>query len=536
MSELPTGTVTFLFTDIQGSTNLARALGERWEGVLDAHHGILRAAIERHDGLVIRTEGDAFFAVFSSAVDAVAATAAAQRGLAGHEWPPDGAVRVRMGLHTGEGRLDRQGEYIGLDVHRAARVAAAGHGGQVLLSNATRAVVSGRTPDDISLRDLGPHRLKDFDEPEPIYQVEIEGLPADFPPLKTLDIPTNLPAELTSFVGRDRELAEVTRLLDDGRLVTLVGPGGTGKTRLALRVGSEVVDRFPDGVFFVELASIIDPELVPSVIAAAVGTGEHGPRPVMDVLASELRVRTSLLLLDNFEQIVQAAPVVSTLLGAAPNVRFVVTSRSALRVQGERVFPVPPLEIRNGHGSGVDLLRSEAIALFADRAAAVDPSFRVDEDNASVVAEICRRLDGLPLAIELAASRLRLLAPAALLERLDRALPLLASRSRDLPERQRTLRGAIEWSHDLLTPSLQTLFRRICVFAGGFTIEAAGAVGDPDGELDEDVLDALEGLYDTSLVRRVPKVDEVRFDTLQTVREFGLERLEASGEAPAVQR
>jgi len=537
LPELPTGTVTFLFTDIEGSTNLARTLGERWPSVLAQHHDILRRAIREHDGVDIRTEGDAFFAVFASAADAVAAAADAQRGVAAHEWPADGPIRVRMGMHTGEGRMS-EGEYFGLDVHRAARIAAAGHGGQVLLSDATRSLVAGALPAGVAVADLGRHRLKDFEEPASIHQLVIESLPTDFPSLKTLEVPTNLPVELTTFVGRERELRGVAQLLEQARLVTLTGPGGTGKTRLALRTAADVLERFPDGVFFVELDSVTEPDLVPGVIAAALGTGEKGPRPLMEILSMQLRDRIALLVVDNFEQVLEAAPVIGALLAAGPGVRFVVTSRGPLRIQGEREFPVPPLPLPDATEAPEpdDLTRFEAVALFVDRATAVDPSFRLDAANAAAVAELCRRLDGLPLAIELAASRLRLLTPAAVLERLDHALSVLASRSRDLPARQRTLRAAIAWSHDLLPPELQVLFRRLCVFAGGFTIEAAETVCDPTGELATDVLEGLETLLDGSLIRRPPGSEDVRFDTLQTVREFGIERLQDEGEAPDVRR
>ncbi len=494
MTELPTGTITFLFTDIEGSTNLARTLGDRWPGVLEQHHDILRTAIREAGGIVIRTEGDAFFAVLASAVDAIAACAEAQRRLAAHRWPDEGPVRVRMGMHTGEGRLGSDQEYVGLDVHRAARIAAAGHGGQVLISEATEALVGDKRPDGVSIRDLGPHRLKDFDEPQRILQLVIEGLSSEFPPIRTLEIPTNLPVRLTSFVGRDGEVAQVAGLLESARLVTLTGPGGTGKTRLAVEAASGVLDRFPDGVFFVDLAPITDPALVPSAVLTAVGPrGGAGPLSELERLQIELRDREILLVLDNFEQVIDAAPAVGAILAAAQRIRVLATSRSPLRLEGEREIPVAPLDLPGAAAPlpPRDLYRFEAVALFAERATAVDPGFAIDEDNAAVIVEICRRLDGLPLAIELAASRLRVLSPAAMLERLDRGLPLLSGGPRDRPGRQRTLRDAIDWSYRLLPPAVASLFQLLCVFAGGFTIPAAESICGPDGALEVGVLEGI---------------------------------------------
>jgi predicted ATPase/class 3 adenylate cyclase len=540
MTELPTGTVTFLFTDIEGSTNLARTLGDRWQGVLEQHHGILRMAIREAGGIVIRTEGDAFFAVLALAVDAIAACAEAQRRLAIYRWPDEGPVRVRMGMHTGEGRLGSDQEYVGLDVHRAARISAAGHGGQVLISEATRALVGDKLPDGVTLRDLGAHRLNDFDEPQHIHQLVIEELPSDFPAIRSLEIPSNLPVRLTTFVGRERERALVTELLDSSRLVTLTGPGGTGKTRLAVEAASGVLDRFPDGVFFVDLAPITDPALVPSAILTAVGPrGGAGPLSELERLQIELRDRETLLVLDNFEQVIEAASAVGVILVSAPRIRVLATSRSPLRLEGEREIPVAPLDLP-GAGEPIspgDLHRFEAIALFAERATAIDPGFTIDQGNAAAIVEICRRLDGLPLAIELAASRLRVLSPAAMLERLDRALPLLSGGPRDRPDRQRTLRDAIDWSYRLLPPAVASLFRRLCVFAGGFTIAAAESICGPDGALEVGVLEGIEGLVDASLVRRAEAMGGAdRFEMLQTIRGYGLEQLERGGEAAEVQR
>jgi predicted ATPase/class 3 adenylate cyclase len=538
MAQLPTGTVTFLFTDIEGSTRLLQELGPDYSPVQTDHMQIMRDAITAGGGVEIRTEGDAFFAVFSSATGAVAAAVQAQRGMNDHGWSHGRPLRVRMGMHTGEGILGGD-DYLGIDVNRAARIAAAGHGGQVLLSESTRAVVIDDLPNGVSVRDLGAHRLKDFREATRLHNLVIDGLPADFPPLKTLETPSNLPSELTSFVGRERELEAVESLLGSTRLLTLTGPGGSGKTRLALRVASDVLNLFPDGVFFVELASISEPDLVPSAIASALRKGEEGARSVLETLVIELRNQRSLLVLDNFEQVIEASPAIGTLMGGTSQVRVLVTSRSPLRIHGEQVFPVPPLELPDPARPPrpEELTRFEALTLFVERAMAIDPGFALSEENSRAIAEICRRLDGLPLAIELAASRLRLLSPSAMLERLDRALPLLTGKARDLPARQRTLRGAIDWSYDLLAPEIAALFRRICVFAGGFTIAAAERVSAPQGELGVDTLEGLDALLDTSLVRRRSELAvHDRFETLQTIREYGLERLGEGDEAAAVRR
>ena len=538
MAKLPTGTVTFLFTDIEGSTRLLQELGPDYSPVQTDHMQIMRDAISAGGGVEIRTEGDAFFAVFSSVKGAVAVAVQAQRAINDHDWSHGRPLRVRMGLHTGEGILGGD-DYLGIDVNRAARIAAAGHGGQVLLSESTRAVVINDLPNGVSIRELGAHRLKDFPDATRLYDLMVDGLLADFPPLMSLETPSNLPSELTSFVGRERELEAVESLLGSTRLLTLTGPGGSGKTRLAVRVASDVLDRFPDGVFFVELASITDAELVPSAIASALRKREEGARSVSETLMIELRNQNSLLVLDNFEQVIEASPWIGKLVGAASLIRVLVTSRSPLRIQGEQEFSVPPLALPDpAQAPGPEeLTRFEALSLFVERASAIDPRFALSEGNGQAIAEICRRLDGLPLAIELAASRLRLLSPSALLERLDRALPLLTGAGRDVPARQRTLRGAIDWSYDLLTAETAALFRRICVFAGGFTIAAAERVGAAEGEPGMDTLEGLDALLDASLIRRrwelaVPD----RFETLRTIREYGLELLEESDEADAVRR
>jgi predicted ATPase len=356
-----------------------------------------------------------------------------------------------MGMHTGEGHLGGD-SYVGLDVHRAARIAAAGHGGQILLSAASRALVEMTLPNDCSLRDLGTHRLKDLDEPEHLAQLVVGGLEQAFPAIRTLEVPSNLPVEVTSFIGRGREVDEASELLATTRLLTLTGPGGTGKTRLAVRIASGLRPAYVDGVFFVDLAPLTDPELVGPTVARTLGLSEHSQRPIVDLLKEHLAVRHVLLILDNFEHLLAGAQVIPDLLAAAPRLKVLVTSRSTLHLYGEQEYAVPPLASPHSRAPA-DLDRMsqyEAVALFIDRAHAVKPAFRMTNENAAAVAEICHRLDGLPLAIELTASRLRLLEPGEMLARLEQRLPLLTTGARDLPERQRTLRGAIEWSHGLL--------------------------------------------------------------------------------------
>jgi class 3 adenylate cyclase len=461
------GTVTLLFSDIEGSTRLLRRSGEAYPELLERHRTLLREAFERHGGRVLGAEGDEFFVAFESAAAAAAAAADGQRALAGHDWPDGDAIRVRMGLHTGEPRLV-DGGYVGLDVHHAARVMAAGHGGQVLVSHATRSLLG-----DVELRDLGEHLLKDLAGPQRLYQLELDGLPGDFPPLNTLDNRfTSLPAVPNAFVGRERELAEAGELLarDDVRLLTLIGPGGTGKTRLALQVASGLVDELPGGAAFVSLTPVRDWELVMPAIAQALGLREQPEESALETLAEYLRDKRLLLVLDNFEQVADAAPLLAELLAAAPGLKMLVTSRSTLRLSGEHEFPVPPLPVppagaaRDAGTAG----QYASVRLFTERAQAVAPGFRLTGQNVGAVAEICRRLDGLPLAIELAAARVRLLPPQALLARLGDPMGVLTGGPRDVPERQRTLQKTLDWSFSLLSPGEQALFACLGVFAGTF--------------------------------------------------------------------
>ena len=478
MAVLPQGTVTFLFTDVEWSTRLLQELGARYADVLADHRRALRETFVRYGGVEVDTQGDAFFVAFAKASDALAAAASGRDALAG------GQIRVRMGLHTGEPVVTPEG-YVGIDVHRAARIAASGHGGQILVSQSTRDLVGGD-----GLRDLGDHRLKDLTAQERIYQLG-EG---EFPPLKTLNA-TNLPAAASALVGRGRELEEVQALLRDGvRTVTLTGAGGSGKTRLGLQVAAELVDDFQGGVFFVPLAGIGRADLVEGTIASTLGLRA----------LDELNDRRTLLLIDNFEHVLDAAPAIASMLTATPNTKVLVTSRTPLRIAGEREYPVEPLPV------------DDAVALLTERARAVRPDFVPDE----ATTEICRRLDGLPLALELAASRLRSLDSRSLLQRLEKRLPVLTSGRRDVPERQRTLRATIEWSYDLLSPALQGVFARLAVFAGTFSLEAAEAVAGAS-------LDDLDALVEASLLKPV-RGDH--FLQLETIHEYAVALLDASSE------
>jgi predicted ATPase/class 3 adenylate cyclase len=538
MRELPTGTVTFLFTDIEGSTRLLEELGEGFRVLQDDHAMILRSAIAHGDGVEVRTEGDSFFAVFRTPGGAVRAAVHAQRSLAEHGWPHERAVRVRMGVHVGEGV--RGGEdYLGLDVNRAARIAATGWGGQVVMSDAVRGLVEHDLPEGVAVRSLGMHRLKDLAHPEHLFDLVIAGLPSEFPPIRSLEAPIDLPEQLTSFVGRRAEIGTVRQLLAANRLLTLTGPGGTGKTRLAVHVAAQVAPEFPDGVFFVDLSQVSDGGLVVPTVAASLGLREEGwERPVQEVLENHLSQRHLLLVLDNFEQVLDAADDVARLLAVSRRSKIIVTSRAVLRLRGEQTLSVQPLPVPETGSSGSldDLSRNEAVTLFADRASAVAPEFALTHDNVADVAAICARVDGLPLAIELAASRLALLGPKAMLQLMERRLPLLTRGPQDLPARQRTLRDAISWSYELLSEPERLLFRRFTCLAGGATLEAATAVCDPDGDAGLDMLESLATLVDVSLVRAVTGEADARFDMLQTVREFGAERLEEEDDRMAAQR
>jgi predicted ATPase/class 3 adenylate cyclase len=480
--DLPSGTVTLLFTDVEGSTRLLLEAGDLYAGALADHRRRVRDAVARHGGVEVDTQGDAFFFVFREAPESVVAAEEAQRALAG------GPVRVRIGIHTGEPQLTEEG-YVGIDVHKAARICAAAHGGQVVFSERTRALLD----EPVGITALGLHRLKDLGRPEKLFQLAAQA----FPPLRSLNA-TNLPAQPSPLVGRERELGEVKLLLREHRLVTLTGTGGSGKTRLALQVAADLTDEFEDGTVWVPLAAVTDPELVLPAIAATLGAKAR--------LAEHIDEKRMLLLLDNLEQVLGCVPALAGLLESCPNLKLLVTSRAILRLAAEREYEVASLP------------DADAVALFRERA--------VQSKPLEAVVDICRRLDGLPLAIELAAARTRTLPPMQLLERLEHRLSLLTGGLRDAPERQRTLKATIEWSYDLLSAQYRQLFARLAVFAGSFNVEAAQSVSGAD-------LDSLETLLEQSLLRRT---EAGRFFYLETIREFALERLDESAEAAQIGR
>ena len=537
MTDLPTGTVTFLFTDIEGSTRLWERDPAAMQAALDRHDSILHKAIERHGGRVFKTVGDAFCAVFATASSALEAALGAQRALLAQDWGGIGPLLVRMALHAGTAN-ERGGDFFGPSLNRVARLVSAAHGGQVLLSVSVYGLLGDRLPERVEMRDLGERRLKDLFRPERVFQLVAPGLPSRFPPLKTLDERlNNLPVQPTPLVGREKEVAEVGGLLREGgvRLLTLTGPGGTGKTRLGLQVAAEILDEFEGGAFFVPLANIADPALVAPTIAGALDVREARERPPDEALKDHLGDRELLLALDNFEQVTSAAPLVGELLAACPSLKVLVTSRGVLRVYGEREYPVPALRLPDPRRlPPIDELGAyEAVGLFLERARSVKGDFEITQQNAPAVAGICVRLDGLPLAIELAAARVKLLPPEKILKRLEsNRLKLLAGGARDLSERQQTLRGAIDWSHALLEEGDRTLFARLAVFSGGCTLEAMEEICDA-----EDALEGAESLLDKGLIRQEQSSrGEPRFVMLETIHEYAREKLRERADAETTHR
>lgn len=525
--DLPAGTVTFLFTDVESSTRLLQAHPRGYAASIARHHDLLAGAVADAGGVVFETVGDAVYAAFSDPVAAVRAAVDGQRALTAEAWPEIGTLRVRMGLHTGPVEV-RGAHYFGAPLYRCARIMSAAHGGQIVLSNATAELV-GDTDAGIRLRDLGSHRLKDLQRPEHLLQLIHPDLDAEFPPLRSLEgRPNNLPTLRTETVGRAATIAELRALVtrEGIQLVTLVGPGGIGKTRLALATGAEVLDDVPNGVFAVSLAALHDSALVMPTIARVLGLPEVPGRDIRDTIADHLRDKRVLLILDNFEHLMAASTEIGDLLAAAPGVKALVTSRSPLRLYGEREFAVPPLGLEETAGG------SPAVRLFVERAREIRADFTITDESAATIAAICARLDGLPLAIELAATRIRSLAPREMLARLDQRLTLLTGGARDLPERQRTLRATIAWSYDLLPADEQAAFRRFSVFAGGATLEDAEALL-PGAGAQTAALDQLESLVAQSLLRRDPSG---RFAMLGAIREFARERLVEAGEDAAAVR
>ena len=529
-------TFTFLFTDIEGSTALLRRLRESlYTQVLADHRSLIRSGLAAHGGREVDTQGDGLFAVFSSPSACLAAVVDMQKALETHAWPAGEHVRVRMGIHTGEASKTATG-LVGLDVHRAARVAAVGYGGQVLLSEAAAALVRDWIPAQAALKDLGVHRLKDLGRPEHIFQLQVPGLQAEFPPLRSLGNPAllnNLPAQLSTFIGRARELSEVRALVESSRLVTLTGAGGCGKTRLSLQVAAEMLDGSGDGVWLVELAAVSDPDAVPSVIIEALGIAPQAGRPALEALLDALAPQDLLIVLDNCEHLIDAcAKTADALVRRCPRVHLVATSREPLGIDGETIYRVPSLSLP-ASGASEAPETSDAVALFLDRARAQGAGLTVNEETLPVIVSVCQRLDGLPLAIELAAARLRSLSLTGLHDRLDQRFRLLTGGSRTALARQQTLRATVDWSYSLLNGAEQSLLRRLSTFAESFDLDAAEAVCG-FGEIDVfDVAELLGALVDKSLVVAEPAGGALRYRLLETIRRFAAERLAEAGEDEA---
>ena len=543
MPEAPTGTVTFLFTDIVGSTRLWEKFPAQMGAALARHDALIRAAVETHGGHVFKTVGDATHAAFQAPRDSLEAAIDAQQALASEDWNDIGSLVVRMGIHVGTAEL-RDGDYFGGTLNRASRIESAAHGGQILLSRIAVELLEDEPLDAISFKSLGSHRLRNLDRPEHLYQAVVPNLPESFPPPRSMEaLPNNLPVQTTSFVGREKQLDDVKRLLKNTHLLTLMGTGGTGKTRLALETGAQLINSFRDGVWLAELALIAEPERVVEAAAAAVGAREEPDRPLRETLINFLRGKNLLLLLDNCEHLLSAvASLAAELLRFRPRLKILATSRHSLGIGGEAVFFVPPLDVLEvqvddfrGPDFAQRLSQYEAVKLFIARAVAVRPDFVITSANAPAVAEICSRLDGIPLAIELAAARVKLLNVDQIAERLDDLFRLLRGGRRDGLPHQQTLQALIDWSYDLLSEQERVAFRRMGVFGGGRTIEAVEKVCSGDGIEEFEVLDLLEQLVDKSLITvEHDPAGNSRYTMIESVWQYSREKLEASGEAPAV--
>jgi predicted ATPase/class 3 adenylate cyclase len=530
-------TVTLLFVDLEGSTRLLAELGDAYASLLRDYRGLMVEAAAAEQGTLMDRTGDGLFLRFPAARGALLAALAAQRAMRDHAWPEGAQPQARMGIHTGE-PLTTDESLIGMDVHRAARICAAGHGGQILLSLTAHDLLGGEVPPDVLLRDLGEHRLKDLPRPERLFQASAADLPGDFPPLRSLDNwPNNLPRQLSRFVGRTDELAEAAQRLATTPLLMLTGPGGVGKTRLALEVASQAGDQFPDGAWLVELASLGDGSLVMETVASTLHVKEQPGVPLQTTLTNHLESRRLLLVFDNCEHVLDAAAeVIDELLHASGGLRVLATSREALGIAGESLYPVPSMDVPDEATSPTpeQLEASDGVSLFVERARAVQPAFALNEQNAASVVQICRRLDGIPLAIELAAARVKALRPEQIAERLDDRFRLLTGGSRMAMPRHRTLKAALDWSFDLLSDGERTLFMRLSVFAGGFGLEAAEAVCAGGTVERPDVLDLLTHVIDRSLVAVDDSSSEARYRLLDTLRQYAQERLLEDEEAVAV--
>ena len=536
---LPTGTVTFLFSDIEGSA-------QRWEEHRDAmkaavsrHERVINDAVAQYGGFVFKTVGDAFCVAFPTAPQAIRAAVDAQGALAKEDFTAVDGLRVRMGLHTGYAE-ERNADYFGPAVNRVARLMSIGHGGQVLVSASTRELAHNDLPSGTSLVELGSQRLKDLTEPEEVWQLNTPGLPTVFPPLRSLDaLPNNLPIQRTTFVGRDHDVAQVKELVSHHRLLTLVGSGGVGKTRVALQVGADLLDQFTDGVWLADFAPITDQELVSSVIAQVLGMSQQEGRRVDESIPPWLKRKKLMLILDNCEHVLEpVAAIAAAIIGTAPEVRIVNTSRQVLDISGEEVFRVPSLDVPHTVAdlTPAAVTQFGAVALFVERARSVDKSFKLTDDTAPIAADICRRLDGIPLAIELAAARVKVLSIPNLAQRLNERFKILTSGSRDVLPRQKTLSALIDWSYDLLTPQEQLLFRRLAVFAGGFGLDAATTVCRGEGLDEIEILDLLTSLTDKSLVVADTTGEQERYHLLESTRAYALEKLAAEGERERLAR
>lgn len=529
--DYPTGTVSFLFTDIEGSTRLVRALGERYADVLGAHAHIIETATEDGSGIVVNIEGDAYFCVFRHAASAVGAAVDMQRHLAVTEWPEDGELRVRIGIHTGEGTTAGR-DYVGMDVHRAARIADAGHGGQIVISAETLALAGRMLPEGVAVVDLGEHLLKDLPAPEHLYQISVSGLPPEFPALRSIDArPNNLPEQLTTFVGRSDELEAIRSRLETSRLITLVGPGGAGKTRLALESGARALDDMPDGVWLVELAALTDPHRVQQALAGALRLREQPGVPITTTITDHLAPKRALIILDNCEHLLDACgDLADGLLRSCPHVRIVATSRQPLGVPGEAVHQVPGLGVPPAGTPADEVSAFEAVQLFTERARDRKRDFKLDAAGETAVADISRRLDGIPLAIELAAARINVLGVDQISERLADRFQLLTGGSAADVTHHQTLRLTMDWSYDLLLRDEAVMLRCLSVFAAGFNLEAAEAVCSRPAVSVGDVLDLLQQLVDRSLVGVEDQAGQVRYRMLETVSDYARDKLTAAGE------